>query len=231
MVAAARPFRPSYCVAATNHQSCSKALATPRVAHVASHQDDRSARPPANRIASGLAGLVTIAPITTDEFSDVRYVHETSVRLLASSILRPDELDAWSRHVRSPSYAEALANLPVFGARLYAQLVGTVSWTPADDTPGAARLRYLFVRPFFTQAGIGSLLLRHAETQAYDAGFSRLGTGAIASAVTFFEYHGYEITSKGTRALNDQLSIPISFMRKSLVDPKDIRPRHLKALA
>lgn len=163
-----------------------------------------------------------------DDMSDVRYVHTISIGLLSSDILRPEEIEAFRTTVRTPEYAEKLLSNPLIGAFVgppYArELIGTVSWQPSDENYRLARIRSIFVRPFFTRVGIGSALLAQAEKEARQAGFREFGVGALNNAVGFFERHGYTVSSHGTRNVSPQLALPLTFMRKSDVKPAIAQP-------
>ncbi len=169
-----------------------------------------------------------------DDLSDVRYVHGISIGLLSSDVLRPEEIDAFRTTVRTPEYAEKLLSNPLIGAFVgppYARdLIGTVSWQPSNENNQLARIRSIFVRPFFTRVGIGSALLAQAEKEARQAGFSEFGVGALNNAVGFFNRHGYVVTSYGTRNVSPQLALPLTFMRKS-DEHQAIAPTAIRAIA
>ena len=155
-----------------------------------------------------------------DDLSDVRYVHEISIGLLTGDILRPEEIEAFRTSVRTPEYADKLLSNPLIGGAFVGplgarQLIGTVSWQPSDENKRLARIRSIFVRPFFTRAGIGSAILAQAEREARHAGFAEFGVGALNNAVGFFERHGYEVSSHGTRNISANLELPLTFMRKA----------------
>ncbi len=176
-----------------------------------------------------LAGAAFFRALGPDDLSDVRYVHEISIGLLSVDVLRPDEIEAFRTTVRTPEYADKLLSNPLIGAFIgplgARQLIGTVSWQPSDENNRLARIRSIFVRPFFTRAGIGSALIAQAENEARQAGFTEFGVGALNNAVGFFERHGYAVSSRGTRNISAKLALPLTFMRKS--DPVNDRLRHL----
>lgn len=170
-----------------------------------------------------LAQAAHFRALGPDDLSDVRYVHEISIGLLTGDVLRPEEIEAFQISVRTPEYADKLLSNPLIGAFVgplgARQLIGTVSWLPSDENKRQARIRSIFVRPFFTRAGIGSALLAQAEKEARHAGFAEFGVGALNNAVGFFERHGYEVSSHGTRNISANLALPLTFMRKADTAP------------
>jgi ribosomal protein S18 acetylase RimI-like enzyme len=81
-----------------------------------------------------------------------------------------------------------------------------------DDVHGVA----VYVRGRAARQGVGSALLRSAETAAIAAGASRLEIDASLAARDFYLAHGFEEIGRGAHLLPSGCSMPCVFMRKDL---------------
>lgn len=158
-----------------------------------------------------------IRALTVDDLSNVRYIHAASMRIQAAQVLSEEELAAFSDHVYSEPYAQALSRTRLVGAVIDTELVGTAGWSLGDDSGSGVRISSLHVRPLFTRMGLGKLLLAAAEADARAAGFDTFSARATHNAISFFEAQGYVVTSHGTYQLGGTRGLPVAFMRK--VDP------------
>lgn len=170
-------------------------------------------RQPEDRDAAILASLA-IKPVGLDDYSHVRHVHSTAMRLLAASHMAEAEIDIFLEHARSPDYSDRLMRLDLHAAWVGFDMVGTAAWTAADDTGGSARIQSVFVRPPFARLGVGRRLVTHVEALARAAGFSAFSVRATVNAVGFFERIGYHVVSHGQHNLTPELPLPVAFMRK-----------------
>lgn len=157
---------------------------------------------------------VVLRPIGIDDWSDVRYVHAASFRMLGGS-QSSRSVVAFNAMVAQPEYVDRMREAHLIGAWIGRELVGTAGWLPADDRGMTARITGHFVRPLFTMLGIGSLLLSRAEQDARDAGFSRFTARATGAVVPFYAAHDYEISSYGSQAIDGLREIKLVFMRKA----------------
>jgi len=167
----------------------------------------------------GLCQTLDIRPVGVDVLSSVRYVHASALRSEGTSFYSAEELNAFESMVRSVRYAETVLKDTMLGGWIGHDLVGTASWGVVDDSGRTARIDSVFVRPFFTGLGIGQRLVETAEALAVQAGYTSFSVRSTLNAVPFFEQLGYTVTSHGTRQLAQQISIPVSFMRKEYAGP------------
>lgn len=167
-----------------------------------------------------LGALVDVCQVSPDDYANVRYVHETAVRLLSGDMMTTEDLSEWSAYVRHPSYTEALFRTTTYAAWLHSEMVATISWQPASDKPDTAKINSLFVRPLFANAGIGSRLLETVETQAAVSGYHATTIRAFQTATGFFQSKGYRISSYGIRVVSPKLSFPVTYMRKGDATPR-----------
>lgn len=165
-----------------------------------------------------IASSAELRPIGPDDLAEVRSLHATSFRVLASHTFSEEEIAAFTEHVYSLPYTEALSEAierhQLLGAWYGGQLVGTAGWTPGDGNHSAARIRWVFVRPLFTGLGLGGRLLEAAEAAAMRAGFEILSVEAPLNAAEFFAGFGYETSSHGVRTLSRGQSLAVAYMRK-----------------
>lgn len=169
-------------------------------------------------VTDDIASAAEIRPIGPDHLADVRSLHAASLRLLAAHTFTKEEIGAFTSHVYSFAYTEALSEAirrgQLFGAWFGGQLIGTAGWTAGDGNLSTARIRWVFVRPLFTGLGLGTRLVEAAEAAARRAGFSVFSAEAMANSVDFFSGLGYEISSYGVRNLASGQSLSVAFMRK-----------------
>ena len=171
----------------------------------------------AHASSTGPASLderLTLRPIGVDDFSDLRYLHATSLRGQTLDVLSDEELAAFVRLVYSPAYTSLLLKEDVYGAWLDGELTGTVSWHAAGNNGSTASIGGIFVR--HPRLGIGRRLLAEAEARAQQSGFERLSACATANAVPFFLRFGYEKVSRGVRSLSFDCVLPVTFVKKRL---------------
>jgi GNAT superfamily N-acetyltransferase len=173
----------------------------------------------ASLAAFDIAQAAEIRTVGIDDLSTVRYIHSSAFRMLASAHVSEREIEAFTDHVYSPAYTDALVdaqrNGQLYGAWLGSELIGTAGWSPADDAGVLARVRSVYVRPLFSGLGLGSRLVQATEDHARHAGFDAYVIRAGIHTVPFFSQLGYQITSHGVQALGGKVSLPVAFMRKA----------------
>jgi N-acetylglutamate synthase-like GNAT family acetyltransferase len=157
---------------------------------------------------------LSLRRIGVDDFSDLRYLHATSLRAQTLDVLSEEEIAAFVRLVYSPAYSTLVMKEDLQGAWLDAELVGTVSWHPAGNSGSTASIGGIFVR--HPRLGIGRRLLAEAEARAHQSGFERVSACATANAVPFFLRFGYEPVSRGVRSLSLGCVLPVTFVKKRL---------------
>ncbi len=161
-----------------------------------------------------LSHSVTLKPVSVDDISSVRYVHITAFRILASEHHTEEEIQAHVDLIQRPEYVDTILTSALYCSWIEDEIVGTAGWCPADDNGSTARIRNVFVRPLFTNCGIGRLLVENAEARAHQAGFRDFSVRANINAVSFYERLGYEISSYGVMSTRSNIDLPVAFMRK-----------------
>lgn len=172
--------------------------------------------PPGPAMTSG----ATVRLVEIDELSDVRYIHSSSLKVLASGQLSEPEILAFVAHVYSDPYTAMLADMVrarrLFGVTIDGQLSATAGWMPANDSGATARMFAVFAAPMFAGAGLGRLAAHAAEGDAAQAGFEVASVRTPIGAVGFFQRLGYDVSSWGAWSLGRDCALPVAFMRRSL---------------
>jgi GNAT superfamily N-acetyltransferase len=164
---------------------------------------------------ASLAKILKIVLLGIDDFSDLRYLHTTSLRAHTGSVLSEAEIAAFTNLVRSTAYVDLLLKEEIYGGFLDGELVGSASWHASSDNSTTARIGSLFA--LHPGMGIGRQLLATVEARVGSCGFHQLATGVTANAVPFFVRHGYRIASRGTRIFTPDCGLPVTFLKKGLL--------------
>lgn len=156
--------------------------------------------------------LLRLRPIGIDDWSAVRYVHDTSFRTIVRPHVALHVDDAFTTLLDGPDYVDQLRGCDLIGAWLGGELVGTAGWRPVGDDGQVAEIEALFVQPMFTFMGIGTTLLTDVENRARRSGCTAFMTMATPASAPFFERLGYRIAEpSGIAAGSDT---PVLVMRK-----------------
>jgi N-acetylglutamate synthase-like GNAT family acetyltransferase len=82
----------------------------------------------------------------------------------------------------------------------------------------AARIRAIFVHPDWARRGLGSLILRHCESEAEGAGFRRFEMGSTLTGVPLYRLRGYMEIERVDVPLPNGDVLPVIRMTKSVAD-------------
>jgi predicted N-acetyltransferase YhbS len=157
-----------------------------------------------------------IRQIGIDDFAEVRYLHASALSAKTTDALSEAEVVAFGELAASPAYADLLIAEEIYGGWIDGNLAGTASWQANGDDGAMARIGSVFVRPLYGRIGIGSRLVGEVEMRAHQSGFDQFAVSSTTNAVPFFERLGYQIASRGVRALSPRCTLPVAFMRKSV---------------
>ncbi|KGP62856.1 acetyltransferase [Legionella norrlandica] len=80
-----------------------------------------------------------------------------------------------------------------------------------DPSKDAAKIRAFFIHPKFARQGLGSMLLRHCEREAYFNGFTQLEMMATLPGVKLYTALAYKAVSDEVVMLPND--VPLRFMR------------------
>ncbi len=161
-----------------------------------------------------IAEKVVLKPVTLDDLASVRYVHGASFSFLSGPQHSEEEVQAQIDTINSKQYVDQILANNTYCAWIGDEIVGTAGWCPADDSGHTARINLVCVRPLFHNMGIGRLLIRDAENRAKNAGFFDFSVRSNINAVSFYQRHGYSISSHGIMHTRMKIDLPVAFMRK-----------------
>ena len=85
-----------------------------------------------------------------------------------------------------------------------------------DPATEPAKIRAIFVHPEWARQGLGSLILRHCEDAAQQAGFRSLEMGSTLTGVPLYSLKGYQQREKVFIPLPNGEALPIIHMVKVL---------------
>jgi GNAT superfamily N-acetyltransferase len=146
--------------------------------------------------------------------------HLDSIRSLGPRFYPPDVVEAWGAGLTRDVYTNAMERGEVFFIA-----VGTIDGEPAvlgfashrvDDAQDGASV---YVRGMAARHGIGTKLLRLAESHARARGAATLDMQASLAGVAFYVANGFEEVGRGDAVLTTGRSMPCLFMRKRLYAP------------
>ncbi len=162
-----------------------------------------------------LARLIEVRPIGLDDYASLRYLHAVCLLGQSDDGLSQADAEAFVRLVYSPLYSDLMLEGEIYGGWLEGELVGSACWHTIGDQPAIARLGPVVVR--HTRFGIGRHLLSMVEARARAAGIHIITATPTANPVPFLERLGYEIATRGVKALSPECTLPVTFLRKSVV--------------
>jgi len=165
-----------------------------------------------------LAGT-SLRPATIDDIAAIRYVHSAATRACAAHHLRGDDIETLTDAINREEYIHAIAVGELTAACVGDELVGTVGWKPTGAAPDVARLQMLFVWPLFAGAGIGRLLVAHAEAAAHAAGYRSVRVRTTTQQAPFFKRLGYVVTAQSAVRTGAGGRLPIAYLRKDEICP------------
>jgi GNAT superfamily N-acetyltransferase len=85
-----------------------------------------------------------------------------------------------------------------------------------DPATEPAKIRAIFVHPEWARQGLGSLILKHCEDAAQQAGFRTLEMGSTLTGVPLYSLKGYERRERVGIPLPNGEVLPIIHMVKTL---------------
>jgi GNAT superfamily N-acetyltransferase len=154
----------------------------------------------------------TVRPATAADADAILRVHHDSVRILCSADYAPEQIAAWIGQEDDPDWLAKRIAMPgsqIVVAELYGSVAGFAErW---EDQVGA-----VYVHPFQTRRGVGSMMLTELERSALSEGFVMLYVDASVTAEPFYLAEGFDIVSRGTHRFRDGTTIASVQMCKRL---------------
>ena len=146
--------------------------------------------------------------------------HKDSIRTVGPRFYPPEVVEVWGAGLTPALYIQAME-----GGEVFFIAVGRVDGEPAvlgfsthrvDDAQDGVSV---YVRGGSARRGIGTALLRLAESHALAQGATAIQIQASLAGVPFYTANGFEEIGRGEATLLSGRTMPCVFMRKSLSAP------------
>ena len=157
---------------------------------------------------------------TESDAEGMTEAHLDSIRSLGSQFYSPGVVDDWSEGLGPGLYVEAMARGEVFFIAI-GEIDGKMAVLGfASDyrIEGSQHGASAYVRGAVARRGIGSALLRLAETQAIARGARTITIEASLTGLEFYRAHGFVEIGRGETHLRSGRPIACVFMEKQLRD-------------
>lgn len=158
-----------------------------------------------------------IRAATAADADAIAAAHVDSIDTIGPRFYATDVVRAWRARIEPRMYADAMAAGESFfvaaasreGSR---EVLGFSSHYAADAQHSVG----VYVRGIGARRGIGSALLRAAESAASAAGASSLTLDSSLAAVDFYKANGFAETGRGEHRLRSGVTMACVFMHKTL---------------
>lgn len=145
-----------------------------------------------------------------DDADSLYAVHERAVRVLGRRVYNDSQVESWVHGNCPARFVEAMRDDGEIFEVAVSRLRGIVGFSAVKDK----ELRSLYVDPDWSGLGVGSTLLRRAETIIAAAGHDRVVIGASLAGLPFYEQHGYSVVKHRHWRSGGGLMIPAADMEK-----------------
>lgn len=154
---------------------------------------------------------------TADDVNAIAAAHIDSIESIGPDFYPPDLVREWKSRIEGRMYLDAMAAGETFFVAVTSQagrdeVLGFSSHHVGDGQHGVG----VYVRGAAARRGIGSSLLRLAESSASTAGAHSLHLDSSLAAVDFYKANGFVETGRGTHRLRSGHMMACVFMRKDL---------------
>jgi ribosomal protein S18 acetylase RimI-like enzyme len=158
-----------------------------------------------------------IRAATADDADAIASAHVDSIDTIGPRFYGADVVRAWRAAIQPRLYVEAMAG----GERFFVAATtqdgrSEVLGFSAHHVDGGAHGVAVYVRGIAARRGIGSALLRVAETSAVSAGAVSVRLDSSLTAVDFYKANGFFETGRGEHRLRAGGAMACVFMQKNL---------------
>lgn len=161
-----------------------------------------------------MVDAITLHPMEEADIAGICDLHARSFAALADDWHSAEQILAHVGLIQNPTYIDDLLQSHITVAQVEHGLVATSGWLIVDEQPGTARIRKVFVHPAMARRGLGSMMVRHAEQQALDAGYPRLIVRSNINAVGLYTKLGYEPVKRDVMLGANGVQLPVVMMEK-----------------
>ena len=159
----------------------------------------------------------TIRAATADDAEAIASAHADAIDTIGPRFYGADIVRAWGAAIEPRLYVDAMASGERFFVAAIAQderrdVLGFSCHHVDNGAHGVA----VYVRGVAARRGLGSALLRAAETSAASAGAAGVRLDASLAAVDFYKANGFAETGRGEHRLREGSAMACVFMQKNL---------------
>jgi len=156
----------------------------------------------------------------SDDAEAIAAAHRDSIRAIGPQFYPPELVDRWGAGVTPQLYVRAME-----GGEVFFVAVGRVDGEPmvlgfsshhVDDAQDGISV---YVRGSAARRGIGTALLRLAESHALAHAATSIEIQASLAGVAFYAANGFDEIGRSEVTLSSGGTIPCVFMRKALSAP------------
>lgn len=122
----------------------------------------------------------------------------------------PEHVRIWSSVITAEMLRERFASIIQFVAEEQGEIVGV-----ADLRTHMTEVDFLYIHKDYIRQGIGSALLKQIEETARQVGLAQLRVTSSVTARSFFERHGFSLTSQAQKTLQGK-SFTVFVLQKPL---------------
>jgi putative acetyltransferase len=163
-----------------------------------------------------VAPAFTIRRAEPGDVDAIAAAHLDSIRSIGARYYPPDVVKDWAARVRGTLYRDAMARGEIFFIALDESTRPEVLGFSSYGSDGDEHHAGVYVRGSASRLGVGTALLRAAETAAIGTGAGSIRLDSSLAAVEFYRANGFEETGRGRHRLWSGRAMDCVFMRKAL---------------
>lgn len=151
---------------------------------------------------------------TADDVDEIAAAHLDSIRTIGRQFYPPEIVNDWGAEIKGEMYSNAMKQGEVFFISVAdnSEVLGFSSHRTDDEIHGVS----VYVRGKAARHGVGTALLRAAESSAITANAPNIQIDASFAAVDFYIANGFREISRGDHPLPSGRSMQCVFMQKDL---------------
>jgi len=161
---------------------------------------------------------VTIRQAERSDVDDIADAHRDSIRSVGLSYYPPDVVAAWQEGIAGQLYLQAMDLGEVFfmATGCVEERAMVLGFSSDYSIEGTTHGTSVYVRGVAARRGVGTALLRAAESHAIANGAAMIHIEASLAGAPFYEVNGYVEVGRGEVQLLSGYPMQCVFMQKSL---------------
>ncbi len=160
----------------------------------------------------GRAKAAAVRAFATTDGEALARLHIRAILATSDQFYAAAERESWASALTAQGYANSVASGEIIEVAADGERAPVAFCSRRGD-----EILGLYVDPDWQGVGIGGLLLDRAETAIAATGHRIIKIKSSLSAVSFYQTHGYAVTSKGTHATRGGLILGSANLEKLIV--------------